>query len=105
MTVNNTRVLTYLDFVKGLDPKGNFLHRVIELIAKKNDKAALKYYNKVLKKEPDNYTAIKNCVLMARRDKNVKLEKKYLPMLVKYSPDETEKISASARLEALNSKK
>lgn len=37
MTVNNTRVLTYLDFVKGLDPKGNFLHRVIELIAKKNE--------------------------------------------------------------------
>ena len=74
-------------------------------VAKKDNKTALKYYNKVLKKEPDNYTAIKNSVLMARRDKNVKLEKKYLPMLVKYSPDETEKISASARLEALNSKK
>ena len=35
MTVNNTRVLTYLDFVKGLDPKGNFAHRIVELVAKK----------------------------------------------------------------------
>ena len=37
MTVNNTRVLTYLDFVKGLDPKGNFVHRIVELVAKKNE--------------------------------------------------------------------
>lgn len=35
MQVNNTRVLTYLDFVKGLDPKGNFAHRIVELVAKK----------------------------------------------------------------------
>ena len=35
MTVNNTRVLTYLDFIKGLDPKGNFAHRIVELVAKK----------------------------------------------------------------------
>lgn len=35
MTVNNTRVLTYLDFVKGLDPKGNFAHRIVELVSKK----------------------------------------------------------------------
>lgn len=35
MQVNGTRVLTYLDFVKGLDPKGNFAHRIVELVAKK----------------------------------------------------------------------
>lgn len=35
MQVNNTRVLSYLDFVKGLDPKGNFAHRIVELVAKK----------------------------------------------------------------------
>ena len=35
MTVNGTRVLNYLDFVKGLDPKGNFAHRIVELVAKK----------------------------------------------------------------------
>lgn len=73
-------------------------------VARNDNKTASKYYNKVLKKEPDNYTAIKNSVLMARKDKNVKLEKKYLPMLVKYSPDESEKRSAQARLDALSSK-
>ncbi len=37
MQVGNNRVLHYLDFLKGLDPKGNFAHRIIELVAKKND--------------------------------------------------------------------
>lgn len=74
-------------------------------VVKKDNKAALKYYNKVLKMEPDNYTAIKNCVLMATRDKNVKLEKKYLPMLAKYGQSDAEKMSAQARIDALNSKK
>lgn len=73
-------------------------------VARNDNKTAMKYYNKVLKKEPDNYTAIKNSVLMARKDKNLKLEKKYLPMLAKYSPDEAEKMSAQARLDALNAK-
>ena len=36
-----------------------------------------------------------------RSDKNIKLEKKYLPMLVRVTPDETEKASAQARLNAL----
>ena len=71
------------------------------LVYKHDSKAALKMYNKVLKKNPDDYTAIKNCVLLARSDKNIKLEKKYLPMLVRVTPDETEKASAQARLEAL----
>ncbi len=35
MTVNGTRVLNVGDFVKGLDPKGNFAHRIVELVAKK----------------------------------------------------------------------
>ena len=71
------------------------------LVYKHDSKAALKMYNKVLKKSPDDYTAIKNCVLLARSDKNIKLEKKYLPMLVRVTPDETEKASAQARLNAL----
>lgn len=74
------------------------------LIAKKDSKQALKWYTKVLKKNPDDYTAIKNCVLMARSDKNVKLEKKYLPALVKNAASETEKLQAQARLDALNKK-
>ena len=71
------------------------------LVGKKDSKTALKYYNKVLKKRPDDYATIKNCVLLARSEKNVKLEKKYLPMLIKVTPDETEKASAQARLSSL----
>lgn len=37
MTVNGTRALTYQDFVKGLDAKGNFDHRVINLAVRAND--------------------------------------------------------------------
>ena len=37
MQVNGTRVLTYPDFIKGLDPKGNFDHRVINLAVRAND--------------------------------------------------------------------
>ncbi len=71
------------------------------LVCKHDSKSALKMYNKVLKKSPDDYTAIKNCVLLARNDKNTKLERKYLPMLIRVTSDETEKASARARLEAL----
>jgi tetratricopeptide (TPR) repeat protein len=71
------------------------------LVYKKDSKNALKMYNKVLKKHPDDYATIKNCVLLARNDKNAKLEKKYLPMLIKVTPDEMEKASAQARLSAL----
>ena len=71
------------------------------LVYKHDSKTALKMYNKVLKKSPDDYTAIKNCVLLARSDRNTKLERKYLPMLIRVTPDETEKASAQARLDAL----
>ena len=46
-------------------------------------KTALKYYSKVLKKVPDDYTAIKNSAIAARRMNNTKLEKKFLQMLEK----------------------
>ena len=71
------------------------------LVYKHDSKNALKMYNKVLKKVPGDYTAIKNCVLLARSDKNKKLEKKYLAMLAKVTPDETEKLQAEARLKSL----
>lgn len=64
-------------------------------------KTALKYYGKVLKKNPDDYTAIKNSALSARRMKNSKLETKYLQMLVKYGP-EGDAQAAKARLEAIS---
>ena len=72
------------------------------LIAKNDTKKALKCYTKVLKLDPDNYTAIKNCIILARKEKNVKLEKKYLPMLIKVTDDEREKASAETRLKALS---
>ena len=72
-----------------------------QLVVAHNDKAALKIYNKVLKKHPDDYSTIKNCVLLARNAKNAKLEKKYLPMLIRVTGDEAEKASCQARLNAL----
>lgn len=76
-----------------------------EFVVNKNNKAAIKQYNKALKIDPKDYTAIKNCILIARRDKDTKLEKKYLPMLVKYGQTDLEKESAQARLDALKGKK
>lgn len=73
-------------------------------IVLKDNKTATKYYNKVLKLEPGNYTAVKNLVLMARHDKNEKLEAKYLPLLIQYGATDVEKAAAKTRLDALNRK-
>lgn len=75
------------------------------LVVAKDSKAALKYYNKVLKIRPDDMTAIKNAIILARNAKDVKLEKKYLPMMIKYSEDAATKMSAEKRLEFLNGSK
>lgn len=71
------------------------------LICKQDRKQAQKYYYNVLKIDPDNYAAIKNLVVIARKDKNVKLEKKYLPLLIKVTTDPAEKMSSEARLKSL----
>ena len=70
------------------------------LIAKGDYKSAYKYYNKVLKAHPDDYSAIKNGIVAARRQKNVKTERKYLEMMLKYGP-ENERLQAEGRLKAL----
>lgn len=75
------------------------------LVGKKDDKNALKYYNKVLKIKPDDLTAIKNCIVMARRSGNAKLERKYLPMMIKYAEDEPTRQSSQMRLNYLSKKK
>ena len=75
------------------------------LVVKHDYKQAAKYYNKVLKIKQDDITAIKNMILLARNTSNTKLEKKYLPLLVKYSDSESERLSAKARLDALSIKK
>lgn len=79
-----------------------FLNNVgsYHMIAKGDCKTALKYYSKVLKKQPDDYTAIKNSVLAARKMNNRKLEVKYLKMLAEHGP-EKERIVAEGRLKAL----
>ena len=74
------------------------------LVVKHDNKTALKYYTKVLKIKADDITAIKNIIIMARNSGNAKLEKKYLPLLAKYSTSESEKMSAQARLDFLNKK-
>ena len=75
------------------------------LVSKKDYKKAQKYYDQVLKKHPDDVTAIRNCVLLARQKKDVKMEKKYLAMMAKYGETEVDRQSAAARLQALNQKK
>ena len=72
-------------------------------LVKKDYKTALKYYDKVLKKSPDDYTAAQNGMLAARRMKNLKLEKKYLTLIARYG-SETERMQAQARLDAMKAK-
>ena len=70
------------------------------MIASKDYKTALKYYNKVLKVQPDDYTALKNAVLAARRTNNLKAEKKYLEQMVQYGPEKDAAL-AQNRLNAI----
>ena len=70
-------------------------------LVKHEYKTALKYYDKVLKKHPSDYTAIQNGLIAARRLKSEKLEKKYLTMMVKHGP-EKDKMTAQLRLDALS---
>lgn len=71
------------------------------LLVKEDYKTALKCYNKVLKSHPDDYTAIKNCVILARKKNDLKMEKKYLQKLVQFGT-EKDKVTAEARLKALS---
>ena len=75
------------------------------LVSKKDYKKARKYYDQVLKKHPDDVTAIRNGMLLARTIKDVKLEKKYLTMMAQYGETEVDRTSAKMRLDALNQKK
>ena len=85
----------YPDAVVFMDNMGSYY-----LVAEEDYKTAQKYYSKVLKKVPDDYTAIKNSVLIARKQKNTKMEKKYLEKLAGISTGQ-EKLAAEARLKFL----
>lgn len=92
--------------LNGLYPDNmGFLNNIGSYHLLKHDyKTALKHYDKVLKKHPDDYTAMQNGLLAARRLKNLKLEKKYLGLIVKHGSEKDRKL-AEGRLEALNLKK
>lgn len=95
---------TVSEKVLSYDPKNTeFLCNIgtYYLVHQKDHKQALKYYNKVLKINPKDYSAAKNAVLVCRNIKNVKLEKKYLAVLYETTPDENEKLAAKARLDSL----
>lgn len=72
-------------------------------LVKQDYKTSLKYYDKVLKKHPDDYTAMQNGLLASRKMKNVKLEKKYLSLIAEHG-SEKDKALAKSRLDALNKK-
>ncbi|MBE6231149.1 MAG: hypothetical protein E7117_02130 [Bacteroidales bacterium] len=72
-----------------------------DLMVRNDPKAALKAYGKVLKAKPDDYTAIRNSVTASRKLGNMKAEKKYLHMLVKYGP-EKDRNTAKARLDVID---
>lgn len=69
-------------------------------LSKADYKTARKCYSKVLKKHPDDLVAIKNSLIIARRTKDLKFEKKCLGWMVRYG-EETDKAAAQARLSAL----
>ena len=73
------------------------------LLSSGDYKAAMKYFTKALKINKADAGAIKNILIIARKTKDTKLEKKYLPLLIKYG-NEIDKKSAEARLKALNQK-
>ena len=50
-------------------------------LVRKDFKKARKYYEQVLKKHPDDLTAVQNMVLLARASKDKKLEQKYAARL------------------------
>lgn len=74
------------------------------MVAAKDFKTALKFYDKALKLEPDNVSTINNALLAARRMNNIKLEKKYLKMLLQHADSEQTRLQAQGRLDALNAR-
>ncbi len=71
-------------------------------LVKKDYKKAAKQFDAVLKKHPDDLTAIRNGLILARATKDAKLEKKYLTLMAKYGEKETDRLGAQARLDAMN---
>ncbi|MBQ3246036.1 MAG: hypothetical protein IJB06_04900 [Bacteroidales bacterium] len=88
----------YPDNMSFLNNMGSY-----HLVARNDYKNAYKCYDKVLKMHPDDNTAIMNGMLAARKQKNVKKEKKYLELMVRYGSEKDSRL-AKGRLEGLNMK-
>jgi tetratricopeptide (TPR) repeat protein len=73
-------------------------------LVKKEYKKAAKQYDAVLKKHPDDLTAIRNGLLTARASKDTKMEKKYLTLMAKYGETEVDRMSAQAKLDVMGKK-
>lgn len=58
------------------------------LLRTKDCKTALKYFNKVLKKYPDDMSAIQNAITASRMLKDAKLERKYRQMMSRHSAEQ-----------------
>lgn len=95
LTLSQAMNAAYPDNLAYLNNIGSY-----HLLASKDYKTALKFYNKVLKKDASDYTAMKNAALAARRMGNRKMEIKYLQMLLKHGPEE-ERQQVEARLNIL----
>lgn len=59
-------------------------------LVNKDYKKARKYYEQVLKKHPEDLTALQNMVLLARTTKDEKLKSKYQPLLAKATQKQME---------------
>ncbi len=70
-------------------------------LVKKDYKKAARQYDTVLKKHPDDATAIRNGLLTARASKDTKLEKKYLALMARYGETEADRMQAQVRLDAM----
>ena len=73
-------------------------------LVKKDYKKAAKQYDAVIKKHPEDITAIRNGLLTARASKDTKMEKKYLTLMAKYGETEVDRMSAQAKLDAMGKK-
>lgn len=73
------------------------------LVAKEDYKSAYKCYNKVLKEDPANSSALRNGLVAARKQKNPKQERKYLEMMLKHGAD-AEKMQARTLLDKMKQK-
>lgn len=73
-------------------------------LVRKEFKKAQKYFDQVLRKHPDDMTALRNAILMARAQKDKKMEKKYLEQMARHGESENDRAGAKAQLDALNRK-